>query len=152
MFNRVGNDMSIHYNAQIFVASVFNFPHVKLRCHENTQTAKFMGPTWGPPGPRWVPCWPHEPRYQGMTRFANGPAGISKIHARPFGEMGHIFVALYIMVEWYAFPNKYTASSYKQNEYNSNIISPVENMNNDKCGVVISAAICINVIYELKGV
>ena len=28
-----------------------------------SQIAKFMGPTWGPPGPigpRWAPCWPHE--------------------------------------------------------------------------------------------
>ena len=27
-----------------------------------------MGPTWGPPGsvgPRWAPCWPREPCYQG---------------------------------------------------------------------------------------
>ena len=33
-----------------------------------TLIAKFMGPTWahlGPVGPRWVPCWPHEPCYQG---------------------------------------------------------------------------------------
>ena len=32
------------------------------------QTANFMGPTWGhlgPVGPRWAPCWPHEPCYQG---------------------------------------------------------------------------------------
>ena len=39
---------------------------------EHTQIAKFMGPTWGhsgahlgPAGPRWAPCWPHEPCYQG---------------------------------------------------------------------------------------
>ena len=28
-----------------------------------------MGPTWGhlgPTGPRWAPCWPHEPCYQGI--------------------------------------------------------------------------------------
>ena len=28
------------------------------------QILKFMGPTWGPlspGGPRWAPCWPHEP-------------------------------------------------------------------------------------------
>ena len=24
-----------------------------------------MGPTWGPPGPRWAPCRPHEPCYLG---------------------------------------------------------------------------------------
>ena len=31
-----------------------------------SQIAKFMGPTWDPPGsyrPRWAPCWPHEPCY-----------------------------------------------------------------------------------------
>ena len=121
MLCRVGYDISIHYNAQIFVISVFNFPHVRLRCHENT------------------------------TGFAKGPAGIYKIHAGPLGEMGHISVAWYIMVEWYSFPNKYT-TSYKQNEYHSNIISPAENMNNEKCYVVVSAAISTNVIDELKGV
>ena len=34
-----------------------------------TQITKFMGPTWahlGPVGPRWAPCWTHEPCYQGM--------------------------------------------------------------------------------------
>ena len=33
-----------------------------------TQIARFMGPTCGhlgPVGPRWAPCWPHEPCYQG---------------------------------------------------------------------------------------
>ena len=33
-----------------------------------TQIAKLIGPTWGhlgPVGPRWAPCWPHEPCYQG---------------------------------------------------------------------------------------
>ena len=30
-----------------------------------SQIAKFMGTTWGPPGPRWTPCWPHKPCYQG---------------------------------------------------------------------------------------
>ena len=24
-----------------------------------------MGPTWGPTGPMWAPCWPHEPCYLG---------------------------------------------------------------------------------------
>ena len=34
------------------------------------QISKFMGPTWGPPvGPRWAPCWPHEPCYQGRARI-----------------------------------------------------------------------------------
>ena len=36
-----------------------------------TQIAKFMGPTWVPPGsccPRWAPCWPHEPCYQGSRQ------------------------------------------------------------------------------------
>ena len=36
-----------------------------------SQITRFMGPTWGPPGscrPRWAPCWPHEPCYQGHFR------------------------------------------------------------------------------------
>ena len=36
---------------------------------ENTQIARFMRPTWGlsgATGPRWVPCWPREPCYQGI--------------------------------------------------------------------------------------
>ena len=35
----------------------------------NSQTAKFMGPKWGPPGscrPQMGPCWPHEHCYQGL--------------------------------------------------------------------------------------
>ena len=26
-----------------------------------------MGPAWGPVGPRWAPCWPHETYYQGKA-------------------------------------------------------------------------------------
>ena len=26
-----------------------------------------MGPAWGPVGPRWAPCWPHETCYQGKA-------------------------------------------------------------------------------------
>ena len=35
--------------------------------------ARFMGPTWahlGPTGPRWAPCWPHEPCYLGYVTNA----------------------------------------------------------------------------------
>ena len=31
-----------------------------------------MWPTWvhlGPVGPRWAPCWPHEPSYQGLGAY-----------------------------------------------------------------------------------
>ena len=43
-------------------------PRSSLSHLRNTQIAKFMGPTWGPPRscrPRWAPCWPHEPCYEG---------------------------------------------------------------------------------------
>ena len=33
-------------------------------------TALIVWPTWGlprPPGPRWAPCWPHEPCYLGIS-------------------------------------------------------------------------------------
>ena len=37
-----------------------------------SQIARFMGSTWGPPGscrPQMVPCWPHEPCYQGCYMY-----------------------------------------------------------------------------------
>ena len=42
--------------------------------NKTSQIARFMGPTWGPPGSCWPhvgPCWPHEPCYQGWYLAAN---------------------------------------------------------------------------------
>ena len=39
------------------------------------QIAKFLGPTWGPPGsyrPQMGPCWPQEPCYQGCYACFRG--------------------------------------------------------------------------------
>ena len=39
-----------------------------LTTRMQSQIARVMGPTWahlGPVGPRWAPCWPHEPCYLG---------------------------------------------------------------------------------------
>ena len=39
-----------------------------------TQIAKFMGPTWGPPGPcrpQMVPMWAHELCYQGICVYVS---------------------------------------------------------------------------------
>ena len=47
-----------------------------------SQIAKFMGPTWGPPGscrPQMGPCWPHEPCYQGRFQRNSSLAGRSQI-------------------------------------------------------------------------
>ena len=47
-----------------------------------SQIAKFMGPTWGhlgPVSPRWVPCWPHEPCYQGLFTRNNYDPGVMKV-------------------------------------------------------------------------
>ena len=48
-----------------FYFALFHAAYIDNR---DPQIAKFMGPTWvhlGPVGPRWAPCWPHEPCYQG---------------------------------------------------------------------------------------
>ena len=40
-----------------------------------TQITKFMGPTWGPPGPcrpQMAPCWSHEPCYLGSEWYVDG--------------------------------------------------------------------------------
>ena len=39
-------------------SSMFTWPSSEL----NSQVAMFMGPV----GPRWAPCWPHKPCYQGL--------------------------------------------------------------------------------------
>ena len=45
--------------------------HGDLEIRQPSLIAKFMGPTWGPPGadrtcqPQVGPCWPHEPCYLG---------------------------------------------------------------------------------------
>ena len=52
-------------NIQAFIC-ISNFG-MGFRRSERSQVAKFLGPTWdplGPVGPRWAPCWPHEPCYQ----------------------------------------------------------------------------------------
>ena len=42
--------------------------HMYQPCKEGcTLIARFMGPSWGPPGPGWAPCWPHEPCYLGNS-------------------------------------------------------------------------------------
>ena len=46
--------------------------HWGVSTGDQTQIAKFVGPTWGPPGPRWAPCWPHEPCYQGWIPLTEG--------------------------------------------------------------------------------
>ena len=38
----------------------------------DSKVHKFMGRTWGPPGPvgpTWGPCWPHEPCSQGCSKI-----------------------------------------------------------------------------------
>ena len=47
------------------------------RCNPYTLIARFMGPTWahlGPTGPRWAPCWPHEPCYLGSSSWKITPS------------------------------------------------------------------------------
>ena len=51
---------------------IFEMPYIFLVLISTkaiSQIARFMGPTWGPPGsyrPQMAPCWPHEPCYQGQ--------------------------------------------------------------------------------------
>ena len=46
-----------------------------------------MGPTWDPPGscrPRWAPCWPHEPCYQGTFTPQRGKQSIEQTCVNSF--------------------------------------------------------------------
>ena len=40
-----------------------------LHYTQNTLIARFMGPTWGPTGPRWAPSWPLELCYLGSHEY-----------------------------------------------------------------------------------
>ena len=52
------------YKKIIYWMSKYNYTITPHDMTTLTQIARFMGPTWGhlgPVGPRWAPCWPHEP-------------------------------------------------------------------------------------------
>ena len=57
---------------------------------KSSQVARFMGPTWGPPGscrPQMAICWPHEPCYQGCLQnggFLSRSRSISKRHFQQY--------------------------------------------------------------------
>ena len=49
--------------------------HILQGCFSLSQIAKFMGPTWGPPGscrPQTGPIWSHEPCYLGCNWLSLG--------------------------------------------------------------------------------
>ena len=55
---------------RLMIASIWESVLVFAR---SAQIARFMGPTWGPPGscrPHVGPCWPHKPWYQGVYYYA----------------------------------------------------------------------------------
>ena len=50
---------------------------------EPSQIARIMGPTWGPPvGPKWAPCRPHEPCYQGWYQYIAMPSSFFSCYFR----------------------------------------------------------------------
>ena len=54
----------------------------------------------GPVGPRWTPCWPHEPRYQGSCQFPG--LNIAVIAAKRQLVITPCFAAIYISVTKYS--------------------------------------------------
>ena len=40
--------------------------HLRAHWKPNTPDGKVHGAHLGPVGPRWAPCWPHQPCYQGL--------------------------------------------------------------------------------------
>ena len=59
-----------------------------------SRIAKFMGQTWalGPVGPRWAPCWPHDPCYQEIRIVTR-----SKLHNCPWHCTQHANNAIMFM-------------------------------------------------------
>ena len=56
--------------------------------------AKYVGPTWahlGPTGPRWAPCWPHEPCYLGsILHVRSAIHQYGKTGRRPHYQRRHV--------------------------------------------------------------
>ena len=56
----------IEANEKIYLISNIFCHWLRLWC--TSQIWRFTWPTWDPPvGPRWAPCWPHEPFYLGYV-------------------------------------------------------------------------------------
>ena len=71
--------------------------------HDNTSLiARFMGPTWGQhlglTGPRWAPCWPHEPCYLGFLLVTYNQVS--------YGVKLSIYFLFYWMIKHILFFNK----------------------------------------------
>ena len=49
-----------------------------------------MGLTWGPVGPRWAPCWPYEPCYQGRRIHSNRPSEHCEVTRHVASNVSHI--------------------------------------------------------------
>ena len=61
----VKHDTGIHWFAYTWAYFENNIKHSALNWISTSLIVRFMGPTWGPTGPRWAPCWPHELCYLG---------------------------------------------------------------------------------------
>ena len=97
-----------HMNVRIWLeCDVF----CKGREDETPQIAKLMGQHGahlGPVGPRWAPCWPHEPCYQGHITiysmlfahifYVDYIAIVSKMHVLSTGLI-HMFIIILIGAE-----------------------------------------------------
>ena len=46
---------------------------LRCRCRKQSSWGQY-GAHLGPVGPRWAPCWPHEPYYQGNSRETGSSA------------------------------------------------------------------------------
>ena len=69
----------------------------------DTHIAKFMGPTWDPPGssrPQMAPCWPHEPCYQGNHPTIAKVEGAGVLDGKFCTILEYRLCALYMLPLW----------------------------------------------------
>ena len=71
------------YELPFTPARIRNYIHYKVGWNYLTLKARFVGPTWGPPGscrPRVGPCWPHEPCYLGNHSQNSAVQSLKSFH------------------------------------------------------------------------
>ena len=47
--------------------------HDKYHFSVESEVQSWLNPDSSPVGPRWAPCWPHEPCYQGLYNKVSFP-------------------------------------------------------------------------------
>ena len=111
-----------NYSRHRYVTGSLNLPLMEHKY--SFQRAKFMRPTWGPPGscdPRGAPCWPHEPCYPGTY-------GTDLVFQEYFGFSTTWLIWSYLKISWWGDVTNRRCGLSKGLHLNKNSVMENENI------------------------